>query len=276
MDPNGKVAIVTGGASGIGEAVSDVFLAAGASVVVLDLKSPQAASGAAYVRCDVADPASAEAAIADVVCRFGRIDICMNCAGIGSIGPVATADGPQDPDEFKRVIDVNLIGVHNITRLAAHSMIANLGDGPDSERGIIITASSIGGIEGQQGMGAYTASKAAVNALTLVWARDLSAHRIRVLSIAAGFFATPMTAGLPGDLVDDLVSTIEYPRRAGRPEEFAELALFLVRSPYINADIIRLDGGARSPAARCGRADRLHALPSRNPRHRRRRKRSLS
>jgi NAD(P)-dependent dehydrogenase (short-subunit alcohol dehydrogenase family) len=246
MDPRGKVALVTGGASGLGEATAVALAAAGARVAVLDPTAP-ARPDFLHLGCDVTDEASTEAAIAAVVGELGGIDICVNCAGIGGIGSLASPEGPQDLAAFRRVIDVNLIGTVNVSRLAAHRMIANRGDGADGERGVIINAASIASFEGQQGMGAYTASKAAVAALTLVWARDLSAHNIRVLSIAAGFFATPMTAGLPDEIVTELLRTAEYPKRAGRPEEFADLALFIVRSPLLNGTTIRLDAGTRPP-----------------------------
>jgi NAD(P)-dependent dehydrogenase (short-subunit alcohol dehydrogenase family) len=242
MQPAGKVAVITGGMSGLGAACADALTGAGAQVAVLDC-----APGAAFA-CDVTDAASIEAAIDAVIARYFHIDICINCAGVGGIGAIATPDGPQDLAAFRRVVDINLIGTVNVTRLCAHRMMANAGDGADAERGVIINAASIASYEGQQGMGAYTASKAAVAALTLVWARDLSAHHIRVLSIAAGFFATPMTAGLPAPIVDALMATSEFPRRPGQPAEFAALALQLILMPFLNAETIRLDGGTRPPA----------------------------
>jgi NAD(P)-dependent dehydrogenase (short-subunit alcohol dehydrogenase family) len=247
VDPTGKVALVSGGASGFGAATAAALAGAGARIVVLDLAAPADLPSAHHIHCDVTSEASVEAAIADVMARFGRIDICVNCAGIGGIGGIATPDGPQDLAEFRRIIDVNLIGTVNLTRFAAHHMMANAGDGPDQEKGVILNTASIASFEGQQGMGAYTASKAAVAALTLVWARDLSAHNIRVMSIAAGFFATPMTAFLPEAFVTDLLKTNEFPKRAGQPQEFAALALFIVRNALLNGETIRLDAGTRPP-----------------------------
>lgn len=247
MNPADKVAVVSGGASGLGAATVAALADAGATVVALDLAEPDA-SGIVFQPCDVTDAKNTEAAIDAVMARFGAIHICVNCAGIGGVGPIVTPDGPQDLDDFKRVIDVNLIGTVNLTRLAAHHMTTNAPTGPDGERGVIINAASIASFEGQQGMGAYTASKAAVAGLTLVWARDLSAYNIRAMSIAAGFFATPMTADLPEPIVDELLETVEFPRRAGRPDEFAEVALFIIRNPLLNGDVIRLDGGTRPPA----------------------------
>jgi len=246
MNPHGKVAIVSGGASGLGAATAAALADAGAAVAVLDLAIASPAFH--HFPCDVTDAAQTESAVNAVCDRLGRVDILVNCAGVGGIGPIATPDGPQDLEAFRRVIDVNLFGTMNLTRFVAHKMIGNAGDGPDGERGVIVNAASIASFEGQQGMGAYTASKAAVAALTLVWARDLSAHRIRVMSIAAGLFATPMTAGLPDELIDELLETVEFPKRPGRPEEFARTALFIVQNPLLNGDVIRLDGATRPPA----------------------------
>jgi len=248
MNPGSKVAVISGGASGLGAATAIALADAGAQVASFDMTDAAPAEGIAAIRCDITSAEQTASAIDTVMQSFGRIDICVNCAGVGGIGPIATPEGPGDLDAFRRVIDVNLIGAVNLTRFAAHHMMANAGEGPDAERGVIINAASIASIEGQQGMGAYTASKAALAAMTLVWARDLSAHNIRCMSIAAGYFATPMTAGLPDDLVCELLSTNEFPRRPGVPEEFAELALFIIRSPLMNGDIIRLDGACRPPA----------------------------
>lgn len=247
MDPSGKVAVVTGGASGLGEATAAALIAAGATVVVLDQTEPKARERQHWQRCDVTDAASTAGAVEWAVKSLGDIHICINCAGIGGIGSLATLEGPQDLEAFRRVIEVNLLGTVNVSRLVAHRMLTNTPSGTDAERGVIINTASIASFEGQQGMGAYTASKAAVAALTLVWARDLSAHHVRVMSIAAGFFATPMTAGLPEPIVAELLETVEFPRRAGQPDEFARLALFIIGNPLLNGETIRLDGGTRPP-----------------------------
>jgi len=189
MDPAGKVAIVTGGASGLGSATALALAAAGASPIALDFDD-SSANGIDDIRCDVSDPASVEAAIAHVMAKAGRIDICINCAGIGGIGQIATAQGPGDLAAFRRIVDTNLMGAVHVTAYAAHHMIANEPSGADGERGLILNACSIASFEGQEGMGAYTATKAAVAGLTLVWARDLSRHGIRAMGIAPSFFAT--------------------------------------------------------------------------------------
>jgi NAD(P)-dependent dehydrogenase (short-subunit alcohol dehydrogenase family) len=245
MDPAGKVAIVTGGTSGLGEATARALIEAGAHAISLDLNQ---ATDIPSIRCDVTDPDSVAAAIAAVIQRWGHIHICVNSAGIGGIGPIATAEAPGDLATFRRLIEVNLMGAVHVTRLAAHHMIANPPSGPDGERGLILNACSIASFEGQEGMGAYTATKAALAGLTLVWARDLSRHGIRAMGIAPGFFATPMTAGIPAPLVQELMADAEFPRRPGTTREFAELALFILRNPMLNGDVIRLDGGTRPPA----------------------------
>jgi len=247
MEPKGKRAVVTGGASGLGEAVALALVEAGAQVAILDR---QAARHQAMlsIPCDITKDAEVEAAIDSVLAAFGGIDICINCAGIGGIGPIATPAGPGDMDAFRHVIDVNLLGAVNVTRLAAHHMMKNAPDGADGERGIILNTVSIASFEGQEGMGPYTASKAALAALTLVWARDLSRHHIRSMAIAPGFFETPLTATIPEALVEELLETVEFPRRPGTPAEFAGLAMMIIRSPMLNGEVIRMDAGTRPPA----------------------------
>lgn len=243
MDVQGKRALVTGGASGLGAALVSNLLSAGADVVVLDLQAcpmPDVCS----ILCDITD----EAAVAAAVAQLGPVSILANMAGIGGIGSIATPAGPGDAGAFRRLIDVNLIGAVNVTAHIAHGMIGNAPDGPDGTRGVILNACSIASFEGQEGMGAYGASKAALAALTLIWARDLSRHAIRCVGIAPGFFATPMTAHMPSALVDELIDGMEFPRRAGTAEEFADAATFLIRNPMINGEVLRLDGGARPPA----------------------------
>jgi NAD(P)-dependent dehydrogenase (short-subunit alcohol dehydrogenase family) len=146
------------------------------------------------------------------------------------------------------VIEVNLLGAATVAAEVGHRMTANAPSGPDGERGVIVNTCSIASFGGQEGMGAYTAAKSALAALTLVWARDLSKYSIRVMGIAPGFMATPMVAFLPDDFVAELLKDAEFPKRAGRADEFAELAEFIIRTPLLNGDVIRLDGGTRPPA----------------------------
>ena len=149
---------------------------------------------------------------------------------------------------FRKVIGVNLVGAAQLVAHVAHRMTQNQPGGPDGERGVIVNTCSIASFEGQEGMGAYTAAKAALHALTLVWARDLGKYAIRVNGVAPGFMATPMVAMLPPPMVDQLLADNEFPHRAGRPDEFAAVVEFLIRTPLINGEVIRLDGGARPPA----------------------------
>jgi len=244
MDPAGKTAVVTGGNSGLGEATVHALLAAGAHVVSLDLAG-EAPAGAEWIACDVSDPEAVATAIAAVE---GPIHILVNCAGIGGIGPIATREGPGDLAAIRKVIEVNLVGAINVTAHVAHRMTHNAPDGPDGERGVIVNACSIASFEGQEGMTAYTAAKSGLAGLTLVWTRDLSRHHIRVMGIAPGFMATPMVGFLPDEFVAELLKDAEFPRRAGRADEFAEVTQFIIRTPLLNGEIIRLDAGTRPPA----------------------------
>jgi NAD(P)-dependent dehydrogenase (short-subunit alcohol dehydrogenase family) len=247
MDPSGKVAVVTGGNSGLGEGAVHRLLRAGASVVSLDL-SGKPPTGADFIECDVGDEDSVRAAVQQVADRYGEIHMLLNNAGIGGLGAVATPEGPCDMDQFRQIIAVNLIGATQVAAYVSHRMIANKPSGPDDERGVIVNTCSIASFEGQEGMGAYTAAKAALAALTLVWARDLSRHAIRVNAVAPGFMDTPMVAALPDDFVAELIEGNEFPRRAGTAEEYAAVAEFLIRTPLMNGEVVRLDAGARPPA----------------------------
>jgi NAD(P)-dependent dehydrogenase (short-subunit alcohol dehydrogenase family) len=244
MNPAGKVAVVTGGNSGLGEATAQALLAAGAQVISLDLGGtpPQ---GVRFLTCDVSDAESVGRAVAEI---DGPIHVLVNCAGIGGIGPIASADAPGDVAAIRKVVEVNLLGAINATAHVAHRMTANEPSGEDGERGVIVNACSIASFEGQEGMSAYTAAKAGLAGLTLVWTRDLSKYAIRCLGIAPGFMATPMVSFLPQDFVAELLKDAEFPKRAGRAEEFARLALFGIENPLLNGEVIRLDAGTRPPA----------------------------
>ena len=247
MDPRGKLAVITGGNSGLGEGAARRLLADGANVVCLDVAG-DAPAGAQFIACDVSDPASVKHAVGQVVDQHGPIHILLNNAGIGGIGPIASADGPGDLDAFRRVIAVNLLGAVNVAAEVAHRMIGNDPCDPDGERGVIVNTCSIASFEGQEGMGAYTAAKSALKELTLVWARDLSRYGIRVNGVAPGFMATPMVAMLPPDFVAELLGDVEFPKRAGTGEDFAAAVDFLIRTTLVNGEVVRLDGGARPPA----------------------------
>ncbi len=247
MDPKGRLAVITGGNSGLGEATAQALMARGAKVVTLDLGGA-APAGAECIACDVSDAAQVKGAVEQIVARHGAIHILVNSAGIGGIGAIASADGPGDVAAMRKVIDVNLMGAITVTAEVAHRMIGNDPVGPDAERGVIINACSIASFEGQEGMSAYTAAKAGLAGLTLVWTRDLSAHHIRCAGIAPGFMATPMVAFLPDDFVTELLQGCEFPKRAGRADEFASTALFIIENALLNGEVIRLDAGTRPPA----------------------------
>jgi NAD(P)-dependent dehydrogenase (short-subunit alcohol dehydrogenase family) len=247
MDPSGKLAIVTGGNSGLGEGGVHRLLRAGASVVSLD-RSGKPPLGADFIECDVSDEGSVESAVKQVAGRYGEIHMLLNNAGVGGLGAVASAAGPGDMAQFRGIIAVNLIGAAQVAAHVSHRMISNRPSGPDEERGVIVNTCSIASFEGQEGMGAYTAAKAALAALTLVWARDLSRHGIRVNAVAPGLMDTPMVAGLPPPFLDELIDGNEFPKRAGTADEYAAVAEFLIRTPLINGEVVRLDAGARPPA----------------------------
>ena len=194
--------------------------------------------------CDVADAASAEAALAEARAAHGVERVLVNCAGIGTAGRIVGRDGPLALEAFARVIRVNLIGTFNMLRLSAAAMSA-LEPLEDGERGVIVNTASIAAFEGQVGQAAYAASKGGVASLTLPAARELARAGVRVVTIAPGLFQTPMVAGLPPEVQQSLGASVPYPPRLGRPEEFAGLVEHVVENQYLNGEVIRLDGGLR-------------------------------
>ena len=249
MDINGQAAIVTGGASGLGEATARALAANGARVCVLDMnedgaKAAGADIGGAGFACDVSNAKSAVAAIAAAEDAHGAARICVNCAGIAPAGRVVGRNGPMDLEKFAQVINVNLIGSFNITRLAAAAM-TELDELDTGERGVIINTASVAAFEAQIGQAAYGASKGGVHAMTIPIARELARHAIRVMAIAPGIMGTPMLFGLPQDVQDSLGATVPFPARLGEASEYAKLALHIVENAYLNGETIRLDGAIR-------------------------------
>ncbi len=247
MKIEGSVALVTGGASGLGRATAEALAARGAKVVVVDLPSSSGlavakALGGRFAPADVTDEAQVNGAL-DVAGELGTLRIVVNCAGIGSGGRVASKDGPYPFDQFKRVVEVNLFGTFNMLSKAAHRMASAevLAD----ERGVIVNTASIAAFEGQIGQAAYTASKAAIHGLTIQTARDLASLQIRVCTIAPGLMDTPLLAGLREDIRDQLAASVPNPRRLGQPAEYAALACHVVENAYLNGETIRLDGALR-------------------------------
>ena len=251
MDINGQAAIVTGGASGLGAATARALAAAGAKVAVFDLNVAVAETLAAEIggvalACDVADSAAAAAAIAGAADRHGPARVLVNCAGIGTAKRILGRDGPQPLADFERVIRVNLVGSFNMLRLASAAM-AGLEPLADGERGIVVSTASVAAFEGQVGQAAYGASKGGIVALTLPAARELAQFGIRVMAIAPGLFLTPLMAELPEEVQAGLAQSIPFPKRLGRPEEFADLVLACIANPSLNGEVIRLDGALRLP-----------------------------
>jgi len=244
----GVAAIVTGGGSGLGRATAEKLAGKGARVAVFDLNPAAAAEAARVVNGlalvgDVADEASASAALAKAAAAHGPARVLINCAGIGVAKRVVGRDGPQPLVDFEKVIRVNLIGTFNMIRLAAAEM-AKL-EPVDGERGVIISTASIAAYDGQIGQAAYSASKGGVVAMTLPIARELAQFGVRVNAIAPGVFMTPMMAGLPQPAQDSLGASVPFPQRLGQPAEYAALAVHIVENGYINGETIRIDGALR-------------------------------
>jgi NAD(P)-dependent dehydrogenase (short-subunit alcohol dehydrogenase family) len=253
MNARDAVAIVTGGASGLGEATVRRLVGAGARVVILDRDadrgkalSTELGATVAFAETDVTSEESVLAAIG-VASEMGPLRIAVNCAGIGVAARVLGKDGPHPLALYRTAIEVNLIGTFNVCRLAADAM-AKTEPLADGERGVIVNTASVAAFEGQIGQAAYASSKGGVVALTLPLARELARLGIRVLAIAPGTFATPMLAGLPAEAVAGLEADIPFPRRVGEPAEFAQLVAHLVENRYLNGEVIRLDGAIRMPA----------------------------
>jgi NAD(P)-dependent dehydrogenase (short-subunit alcohol dehydrogenase family) len=249
MNPHGAVAIVTGGASGLGAATAARLAAAGATVVVLDLpRTAEAAeqAGHHFAPADVQDPEAVQAAVG-IATALGPLRILVNCAGIGTPGKVVGRDGtPMALEQFARVVGVNLIGTFNVIRLAAAAMLGNQPD-DGGERGVIVNTASIAAFDGQIGQASYSASKGGIAGMTLPLARDLAASGVRVCTIAPGIFDTPLMMGAPQNVKDALAAGVPNPSRFGRPDEYAALALHIVENGYLNGEVIRIDGALRMP-----------------------------
>lgn len=246
----GKTAIVTGGASGLGEAAVIRLHAAGANVIIADLNEEKgnALAGklgdkAVFAKCNVTSTDDVKATIAAAVEKFGALHILVNNAGMGSAGRTIGKDGPWNIEWFKMVMDVNLIGAFNMLSNAAAAMDKN--EPEEGEKGVIINVASVAAFDGQIGQAAYSASKGGVVAMTLPIARDLSRHLIRVNTVAPGTFNTPMLAQLPEAARASLAASIPMPQRLGEPDEFAMLVEQIVENGYLNAETIRLDGAIR-------------------------------
>ena len=249
MEVKGQAAIVTGGASGLGAACARTLAAAGAKVTILDMNEKAAADMAGELKghavlCDVADSASAEAAVKKAAAAHGPARILINCAGVGTAKRIVGRDGAMPLADYERVIRVNLIGTFNMLRLVGAAMQA-LPALADGERGVIVNTASVAAFEGQIGQAAYASSKGGVAALTLPAAREFAQFGIRVMTIAPGIFSTPMLKALPQEAQDSLGASVPYPKRLGEPREFAALAMHCIHNAYLNGEVIRLDGALR-------------------------------
>ncbi len=253
MDMNGKVAVVTGGASGIGQAVARRLAEAGGKVAIFDLNEDAGQAMVAelggdncvFANVNVVDEASVMAGIEATVTAMSAIHVNVNCAGIGNAAKTLGKNGPFPLDLWNTVIAVNLTGTFNVLRLCAEVMAKNEPVTDDGARGVIINTASVAAYEGQMGQAAYSASKGGIVGMTLPIARDLSTIGIRVNTIVPGLINTPLFNGLTPEFVESLSQSVLYPKRLGRPEEIAQLAAAIVDNDYINGECIRMDGGIR-------------------------------
>ncbi|MBK6865613.1 MAG: SDR family NAD(P)-dependent oxidoreductase [Ideonella sp.] len=252
MHIQGQAALVTGGASGLGAATARELARRGAKVAVLDRNGAGAqalaaelGSGAIGIECDITSADSVTAALAAARAAHGPARLLMNIAGIGTARRIVGKDGVAAPlEDFRRVVEVNLVGTYNVTRLAAAEML-KLEPLEDGERGVVVCTASVAAFDGQVGQEAYAASKGGVVSMTLPLARDLSQFGVRVCTIAPGLFLTPLMAELPQPVQESLAASIPFPKRLGKPEEFAQLAASIVENLALNGEVIRLDGALR-------------------------------
>ena len=248
MDISGKVFIVTGGASGLGEGAARALAAKGAKVVVADLQADKgeavaAALGGAFVKCDVSQEADGQQAVAAATAA-GKLMGLVNCAGIAPAIKTVGKDGPHPLAGFTKTIMVNLVGSFNMIRLAADAMSRNEPEAT-GERGVLISTASVAAYDGQIGQAAYSASKGGVVGMTLPIARDLARNGIRNMTIAPGIFGTPMLFGMPKEVQDALAASVPFPSRLGTPEDYAKLVKHIVENDMLNGEVIRLDGAIR-------------------------------
>lgn len=254
MNHKDVVALVTGGASGLGEASILELVKKGAKAVIVDVDADkgeklaaQIGANAIFVKTDITSEADVQKAIQKTIDSFGKINVVMNCAGVVNPGKLIGRKGPLPLDAFNKVLQINLVGALNVIRLTVEKMMNNA-PGEEGERGVIINSASIAAFEGQIGQVAYSASKAGIVGMTLPIAREISDYGIRIVTIAPGIFDTPMMAGLPPAVKEDMAKTVPFPRRLGRPVEFAHMALHIIENAMLNGCCIRLDGALRMPS----------------------------
>ena len=253
MDLAGKVAIVTGGASGLGRATVEAYVAKGVKVAIFDMNEDKAnevidelgADNVAFWNVNVADEDSVRVAVEGVVEKFGAIHVCNNYAGIGNACKTYGKKGVFPLDQYMLVININLVGTFNVSRYAAEQMAKNDPINDDGGRGVIINTASVAGYEGQVGQLAYSASKGGVIGMTLPMARDLASYGIRVNTIVPGLIHTPLFELMPEPVYKSLEASVCYPPRLGQPKEIAHMSVFIAENDYMNGECIRLDGAIR-------------------------------
>ena len=244
-------AVVTGGASGLGFATAQRIVDEGGQVVLFDTNDELGAESVAalgdratYLNTDVSDEASVGTSVLEAGKAMGGITLAVNCAGIANAGRALGREGPWPTSKFNRVIQINLVGSFNVTKEAAAVMNENEPTG-DGERGVIISTASIAAFEGQIGQAAYAASKGGVHAMMLPLAREFAAFGIRVNTVAPGIMLTPMMSGMPDEVQESLANQVPFPKRLGKPEEFANTVAYIYETPYVNSETIRVDGAIR-------------------------------
>jgi len=254
MEVRDKVAIVTGGASGLGKATARMLAEKGAKVMIFDINEINAkktceeiGNTCKYAIVDVTDEASTQAGIKQTLDAFGALHICVNCAGTGDAARTVGKQGPYPLDRFKRIVNLNLIGTFNVLRLAAAEMQNNAPVNDDGEKGVIVNTGSAAAFDGQIGQAAYSSSKAGVVGMTLPIARELGKLGIRINTICPGVFETELMLLAPQEMRDGLAAHAQFPRRLGKPPEFAALAVHIMENPYMNGETIRLDASMRMP-----------------------------
>jgi len=254
MEIKDSVAVVTGGASGLGEACVRALLGEGGKVSILDFaeergKKVASELGDAALFCltDITKEEEVQTAIDKTVEAFGAIHIAVNCAGVGIPAKVLGKEGPMSMAHFNKVVQINLIGTMNVVRLAAEKMVKNQGN-DDGEKGVVINVASVAAFDGQIGQAAYSASKAGVAGMTLPIAREFAEYGIRIMTVAPGIFRTPMLEGLPENVQEALGKMVPFPKRLGEPSEFAALVQHIVENAMLNGEVIRLDGAIRMAA----------------------------
>ena len=254
MELEGRVAVVTGGASGLGEASIRLLAENGSKVSILDLDNERGekiatelGNAATYCKTDVTDEESVRAAIDRTMDVFGAIHFAVNCAGVSTPAKVLGKEGPTPISRFNQVVQINLIGTMNVIRLTAEQMVKNSAD-QDGGKGVVVNTASVAAFEGQFGQAAYSASKAGVVGMTLPIAREFANYGIRIMTIAPGLFETPMVIQMPDKVRESLNKMALFPKRLGKPVEFAKLVRQIIENPMLNGDVIRLDGGMRMGA----------------------------